>query len=368
MALDIQGIIINEILANPIKRKNRKGNKGFDTDGDGRVRRTDEFVELFNSSEVAVDVSGWTIGDGDGFPFTFPDGTIIQPGEAVTVVGLYNGEPPAGFFEGLPTLNNNGDVVLLSDGSDTIGALYNGGGDLNDIPNGTAVEYFGAIPQGKSAQRSEKNPNLIVDKKPTPECFLTGTLIQTVEGEKRVEDLEIGDEVQTPDGKPERIKWIGRQTLSHADAHVFRTFPVQIKAGAFGNSLPARDLYVSPDHALLVDGVLANAGALINDVSIVQVKPETETFNYYHVELERHALMLAEGTPAESFIPQNVEGRDKFDNVEEFEALYPEDKNSAYMPMSFPRVSSQRQLPSDIAARLATVGTDLYGKVAELMA
>ena len=75
-------------------------------------------------------MSGWTIDDGDGFPFTFPAGTIIQPGEAVTVVGDYNGTLPAGFFEGLPKLNNNGDAILLSDGSETIGALYNGGGNL----------------------------------------------------------------------------------------------------------------------------------------------------------------------------------------------------------------------------------------------
>lgn len=370
MAANIQGIVINEILADPRKNQNNQQNnqpQGFDTDGDGTVEVSDEFVELFNSSNTAVDVSGWTIGDGDGDSFVFPNGTIIPAGGKVTVVGEYSGTLPGGFFEGLPSLENDGDEVILSNGTKTIAAIYNGGDDPNDIPTGAETDDFGNIEGGRSATRTPNNPDKIQNNaNPTPECFLTGTLIQTIEGDCKVEDLKIGDVVQTVDGKPERIKWIGRQTLGHEGLHPFRAYPVQIKAGALGNGLPLRDLYVSPDHALLVDGVLANAGALINDVSIVQITPETETFNYYHIELERHALMLAEGTPAESFIPQNVEGRDKFENVEEFAVLYPEADATAYMPMSFPRVSSKRQLPRSIAKRLQEVGQRLYVQLAHM--
>jgi len=192
-----------------------------------------------------------------------------------------------------------------------------------------------------------------------PECFLTGTLIATDEGECLVETLKVGDLVQTTSGRPEHIKWVGVQVHDHQNVHPFRSYPIQIKAGALGDNLPTRDLYVTPDHALLVDGVLANAGALTNGISIVQVKPEEETFTYYHIELEHHTLLLAEGVPAESFIPQNVEGRDKFDNIEEFAELYPEGGSLAYMPMSFPRVSSQRQLPRSIAKRLLQVAQTL---------
>ena len=369
MAASIQGIVINEILADPKrgKAKKRKDQKGFDTDGDGIIRNSDEFVELFNTSDSAIDVSGWTIGDGDDRPFVFPEDTIIQAGEKVTVVGLYNGPIPPGFFEGLPRLNNKGDAVIVSDGEETIAATYGTGGNLNDIPDGAEVDDFGRIPGGRSAQRKSRNLDKIKVGAASPECFLVGTLIQTMAGDRKVEDLKIGDLVQTVDGTPERIKWIGRQTLGHKGLHPFRAYPVQIKAGALGNGLPVRDLYVSPDHALLVEGVLANAGALINDVSIVQITPETETFNYYHIELERHALMLAEGAPAESFVPQNVEGRDKFENVEEFTQLYPEENANEYMPMSFPRVSSQRQLPRSIAQQLQATAQELYGKVAQLV-
>lgn len=192
-----------------------------------------------------------------------------------------------------------------------------------------------------------------------PECFLTGTLLQTSKGERPVESLNIGDLIKTADGTLVPIKWIGIQTFSTQDAHPFRAFPVQIKAGALGNGLPVRDLFVTPDHALLVDGILANAGALTNNLSIVQMKPEVTTFTYYHIELEHHALLLAEGVPAESFIPQALEGRDKFDNVDEFSELHPEGGALVHMPMSYPRVNSKRQLPQSVAKRLLQVAQTL---------
>jgi len=196
------------------------------------------------------------------------------------------------------------------------------------------------------------------------ECFLAGTLVATDRGECKIEQLKIGDRVKTVDGKLESVKWIGKQTLSVEHAHPLRALPVQVKAGALGNNLPVRDLYVSPNHALLVDGILVNAGALINGISIVQIRPETETFDYYHVELWRHALILTEGTPTESFIPQSEECHDNFENGEAFSALYPHKNTLAYMPLSLPRVSSQRQLPRTIAKRLNKVALNLYGQTA----
>ena len=150
--------------------------------------------------------------------------------------------------------------------------------------------------------------------------------------------------------------------FSAENAHPFRSYPIEIKAGALGNNLPTCSLYVSPDHALLVDGILINAGALTNGISIVQIEPKSKTFTYYHIELEHHALLLAEGVPAESFIPQHREGRDKFDNAEEFAALYPENNSLAYMPMSFPRVSSERQLPRSVSKKLIQVAETLMGE------
>ena len=192
------------------------------------------------------------------------------------------------------------------------------------------------------------------------ECFLAGTLVLTEDGEKPVEELAIGDRLQTLSGQLEPIKWIGRQTYHRATAHPLRSNPIHIKPGALGNNLPLRDLFVSPDHALLVDGLLINAGALTNGTSIVQIQPDEDSFTYYHIELQHHALLIAEGTAAESYLPQKQD-RASFDNADEYMALYPQQQSlMSLLPMNYPRVSSKRQLPRFVSKRLAKLGRSLY--------
>jgi len=145
------------------------------------------------------------------------------------------------------------------------------------------------------------------------------------------------------------VLWVGRQTVSRRFADPGRVLPIRIAAGALAAGLPERDLLVSPCHALLIDGVLVQAGALVNGASITVETGAAETFVYYHVETEDHSLILAEGVPAETFI-DNV-GRMAFDNWNEHEALFP--KGREMTELDYPRVTSARQLPAAIALRLA---------------
>ena len=184
-------------------------------------------------------------------------------------------------------------------------------------------------------------------------CFMAGTRIATPAGAIAIEDLAAGDLVLTNDGRAAPALWIGRQTVSTVFADPLTVLPIRIGAGALGENLPERDLLVSSRHALLIDGVLAQAGALVNGVSIVRETRVPETFVYYHVELADHALLLAEGVPAETFI-DNVD-RVGFDNWAEHEALYPEGHAIAEMP--YPRASSARQVPRAIRDRLAANAT-----------
>ena len=185
---------------------------------------------------------------------------------------------------------------------------------------------------------------------PFPVCFLAGTLIATPEGGRAIEELAIGDMVLTADGQTRPVRWIGRQKIASLFADPSRCYPVRIAAGALGDQMPERDLYVSPEHALLVDGLLVNAGALVNGSTVTRVIRPEAIFTYYHVELEDHALILAEGVPAETFV-DNVTRR-RFDNWAEHEALYGT-RTEAIPEIDLPRVKSARQLPPRIRSRLA---------------
>jgi hypothetical protein len=156
-------------------------------------------------------------------------------------------------------------------------------------------------------------------------CYLAGTRILTLQGEVAVEDLVIGDRVMTLCGEAKRIKWIG--TRAYDSRFVGGNpdiLPICIRRGALGGGLPRRDLFVSPEHALFIDGMLVPAGGLVNGVSVVQ-EWRGRTIEYYHVELAEHDVIYAEGAPAETFI--DCDNRGIFQNEAEFEALYPEDES-----------------------------------------
>ena len=158
-------------------------------------------------------------------------------------------------------------------------------------------------------------------------CYCPGTLIQTERGQKRVEDLKIGDEVMTMSGALRPIKWIGRRSYSGRFAMGQKyILPVCIKAGALDDHVPQRDLWISPHHAMYfkdkhIEGVLIEAKDLVNGVSIVQVE-RADQVEYFHVELGTHDVIIAEGALSESFVDDDSRGI--FHNAHEYPALYPE--------------------------------------------
>ncbi len=153
-------------------------------------------------------------------------------------------------------------------------------------------------------------------------CYCPGTRLATDHGEAPIETLRIGDLVRVASGGLEPIVWIGRRTYARRFvAGRKEIVPVRIRAGALGGGLPRRALFVSPRHAMLVDGVLVPASLLVNGVSVTQPEPESDVA-YLHVELNGHHLLLAEGTPAESFVDDD--SRAMFQNCADYRALYPD--------------------------------------------
>ncbi len=168
-------------------------------------------------------------------------------------------------------------------------------------------------------------------------CYAAGTRIATPSGETAVEDLRAGDMVLTANG-PMPVRWLGRSDVCKRFADELRDLPVRIRAGALGEALPQRDLLVSPEHALFIESLLVQAGALVDGVTILRERDVPEFFSYFHVELASHELLLAEGVWAESFV-DHVDRR-HFHNWDE--------RSTPALPIAelpYPRVKSARQLP-----------------------
>lgn len=154
-----------------------------------------------------------------------------------------------------------------------------------------------------------------------PACFLRGTLIRTTEGEIPVEELKIGTLVETLSGAMP-IKWIGRQKFGKdSTSWHWSVAPIRIARFALSDEHPRRDLYVSPRHSLLIDGFLIPAAWLVNGKSVTMAAlDERDEIDYFHIELETHEVIFAEGAPAETLLV--TDDRERFVNFVEYERLY----------------------------------------------
>jgi hypothetical protein len=96
---------------------------------------------------------------------------------------------------------------------------------------------------------------------------------------------------------------------------------------------PNRDLYLSPAHSLFVDGVLIPVKHLVNDRSVVRADmDDREVIEYFHIELETHEVIFAEGAPTETLLVTT--GREGFANFVEYERLYGSEERPAMKPFA----------------------------------
>ena len=261
-----------------------------------------------------------------------PLDNTFSPNENLTISSSNGG---AGLFEGVTTIGDN-VYVIISNPSD---------------PNQIAL--LGA--SDPSANGGPGWPQTIdpddINASAFAVCFAAGTPIATPHGERAVESLVLGDLILTADGRTVPVKWVGRQTVHRVFTPEFSFRPVRIRAGALGENVPHADLTVTADHGLLIDDLVVQAGALVNDRSIIRAPyaelPEQVT--YFHIETEGHEAILAAGAAAETFV-DNVTRR-RFDNHAEYAALYGVEAYTIE-EMDRPRVKSARQLPATIRARL----------------
>ncbi|SFR57934.1 Hint domain-containing protein [Litoreibacter janthinus] len=148
-------------------------------------------------------------------------------------------------------------------------------------------------------------------------CFTKGTRIRTPDGDTPVEQLSLGDVVQTKDDGPQEILWIGQRRMSGARLYAMPELrPVRLRAAALDQDVPDEDLLVSPHHRILFSGpnaqalfnqseVLVAASDLIND-NTVFVDHAVKEVTYIHLLLSRHQVLWANGVATESYHPANT--------------------------------------------------------------
>jgi hypothetical protein len=267
-------------------------------------------------------------------------GTISDPAYVVSATSSYTAAYTDGF--GYGHFSSFGSITLNFNGSNTV--LYIYGASENGLFLSTIDKLSSAeIASGAGALFSLTNtPN------PTfplsfnndaaayvaPVCFAEGTRILTTRGEVAVEDLVEGDEAVTAGGAVRPVIWVGSRRM-RCDRHPnpSAVHPVRVRAGAFADGVPSRDLRLSPGHAVNIDGVLVEISLLANGATIVS--EPVDAIRYFHVELDAHDVILAEGLACESYLDDG--NRETFGNAPGHLALYgrldPVDWDQACLPI-----------------------------------
>jgi hypothetical protein len=187
-------------------------------------------------------------------------------------------------------------------------------------------------------------------------CFLSGTKIATPNGEVEIEKLRVGDLVISVSGGTRPVKWIGRRHLTRQPSEAWHpeAIPVKVARFALDDRTPHTDLYLSRAHAIYLGGLLIPVANLVNGRTITHHNTVALALEYYHIELAKHDVVLAEGLPAETFAGDSRSG---FDNAQEYERVY---GASAVAPRSFAPLVSLNGGRQELMSRLRSIVSPIY--------
>jgi Hint domain len=170
---------------------------------------------------------------------------------------------------------------------------------------------------------------------PRAGCLLKGTKISTPSGDRPVQELQIGDEVQTLTGR-KTIKWIGYNNFTKEEGRAWQDsiMPIRVARFAIDEHTPRCDLYLSPLHCIFFNDALIPVMYLINEASIAQGMPsDVSAIEYYHIDLGTHDVIYAEGALVESFFDDGS-NRENFSNFVQYERLYGVERKSEMTPFA----------------------------------
>jgi hypothetical protein len=331
----------------------------FDSVGDAVNPADDQSVAAlgplgtsFSTGASAEHLSSVTLGlfdttPGDGGTLTIEllsNSSGNTPGSVLEMLGTVADSKLGTSDTSTYTLSNLNSPTLSADTRYWIEVIASSGSKAvlaySDADSGTGVSSEYTYFSGNSEPNPSAGAN-IANIVATAPCYCPGSLLLTERGDVAVENLTIGDRLVTGAGEAKPIRWIGQRTYQgRFVAGNRRLLPVCVKAGAMGSGLPRRDLWVSPLHAMVVDGCLVPAGGLVNGVSVVQAA-EVDEVRYIHIELDQHSVIYAEGAASESFVDDD--SRSMFHNAHTFVELYP-DARPVPAVYCLPRVEDGEEL------------------------
>ncbi len=223
-------------------------------------------------------------------------------------------------FGGTITTHQGGDSFLITGGTLSSLNVVNGN-TLTFADSGAGAGVGGIDDIIFASQISAAGFRIVNSNTVQVACFAAGTRIQTSKGPVGVEHLTPAMHVTTRDGDTAEIVWIGQREVDcRQHPNPASVSPIRVLAGAFGPGLPSRDLLLSPDHAVFIEGVLIPVHCLINNETICQI--DVPTVTYYHVELPEHDVILAEDLPVESYL--DTDDRSNFSNAGGAVRLFPD--------------------------------------------
>ncbi|WP_299964601.1 Hint domain-containing protein [uncultured Roseobacter sp.] len=365
MTANLQGVRFDQIYAD--NNPQSSSEQTLDTDGDGTATQEDEFVSITNDSGAPLDVSGWQIwsdstGYGapdtaqDGLYHTFPPGTVLKTGQTLHIINEISGPVPPWAQEasegGVESGSGGVSTNLLSEGNvgshDEAIALVNPAtGDyivfnmssdppaIQNLPGFPGTNNVGTVdgsavsedPTSGVSYRYHEPTGTYRSEAASIPCFASGCRIDTPRGPVAVEALRIGDKVLTEDAGPQPVRWIGMQHLNADDLRATGQYPIEFKPGSLGPGAPTRSLQVSPQHRLLLAGLLVPARG-ITDLPSVRVMWGRRQVTYHHVLLSQHHVIRAEGAKTESLLPGRMflAGRSIADQLEIMRIAGPDPK------------------------------------------
>ncbi len=232
------------------------------------------------------------------------------------------------------SLSDGGTVHSFVSFSDTAATVTATTGPANGL---TSIE-IGSAGTGTSLETTDDGASYYTQATPNPgtiPCLTNGTLVQTEQGDMLVEDLREGLRLKTKDGAFMPVRKVLSKCVTAEEMRANpKLYPIRICAHALGHGLPKRDLLVSRQHRMLVESrivkrMFGQDGVLVPAVKLlalpgVYIDSSLESVAYFHLLMDAHEVIYAEGAPTESLLLGRETLKALSDEVlEEIRTLFP---------------------------------------------